>query len=38
MAAAILPGAREPDAALEWITFLASPEAAKALRAHGMEP
>lgn len=38
MAAAILPGARAPEAAAAWIAFLASPTAAKALRAHGMEP
>ena len=38
MAAAILPGAREPAAAKAWIAFLASPAAAAALRAHGMEP
>lgn len=38
MAAALLPGTREPDAATAWIKFLASPAAASALRAHGMEP
>jgi molybdate transport system substrate-binding protein len=38
MAGAILPAAREPKAAMAWLKFLASPAAAAALRAHGMEP
>jgi molybdate transport system substrate-binding protein len=38
MSGAILPGAREPAAAMAWLEFLASPAAAAALRAHGMEP
>jgi molybdate transport system substrate-binding protein len=38
MSGALLPGARQPDAARAWLNFLASPEAAAALRAHGMEP
>jgi molybdate transport system substrate-binding protein len=38
MSAAVLPGSHEPQAAAAWVQFLASPAAAKALRAHGMEP
>ncbi len=38
MSGALLPGAREPGAAAAWLQFLASPAAAAALRAHGMEP
>lgn len=38
MGGALLPGAREPQAAAAWLAFLASPAAAAALRAHGMEP
>lgn len=38
MSGALLPGAREPDAAAAWLKFLTSPAAAQALRAHGMEP
>ncbi len=38
MSGALLPGAREPDAATAWLKFLTSPAAAQALRAHGMEP
>ncbi|HUK59768.1 MAG TPA: substrate-binding domain-containing protein [Stellaceae bacterium] len=38
MSGALLPGAREAGPAAAWLQFLRSPEAAKALRAHGMEP
>ncbi len=38
MAGAVLPSAKEPDAAAAWIKFLSSPAAASALKAHGMEP
>jgi molybdate transport system substrate-binding protein len=38
MSAAVLTNAREPAAARRWIAFLASPAAAAALRADGMEP
>ncbi len=38
MSGALLPGARQPEAAAAWLKFLTSPAAAKALRAHGMEP
>jgi molybdate transport system substrate-binding protein len=38
MSAAVLLGTHESEAAAAWVQFLASPAAAKALRAHGMEP
>lgn len=38
MSAGVLSNAREPQAAAAWIRFLASPRAARALRAHGLEP
>jgi molybdate transport system substrate-binding protein len=38
MSAGVLSDAREPDAAAQWIKFVASPAAAKALAAHGLAP
>jgi molybdate transport system substrate-binding protein len=38
MTAGIVTGARQPEAAQQWIAFLASPAATAAKRAHGMEP
>jgi molybdate transport system substrate-binding protein len=38
MAAGILDNAPRPDAAAQWMHFLASPAAAPALAAHGMSP
>lgn len=38
MSAAVLPGSRHPTLAAKWIAFLRSPQAAIALRAHGLEP
>jgi molybdate transport system substrate-binding protein len=38
MAAGIGAAARQPEAALAWIDFLASPAAAVAKQAHGMQP
>ncbi|HUB95837.1 MAG TPA: substrate-binding domain-containing protein [Stellaceae bacterium] len=38
MAAAVLTSSTAPDAAAQWIKFLASPAAEGALKAHGMSP
>jgi molybdate transport system substrate-binding protein len=38
MAAGIVTGARQPEAASAWIAYLASPATTAAKRAHGMAP
>jgi molybdate transport system substrate-binding protein len=38
MSAAILDSAHDPKAAAAWISFITSPDAVPAIKAHGMEP